>query len=214
MGLSPDSRSGREPGLRRRHRAVPALPVEGRRAARRVRGPEGLHAQRSAGEGGPHEHGAQPRGALPAARSPRRRAGVPDSGIAQAGGPPGQGAAARARAAAAAGRAVAAAEARIHRADRRVDCRTPLPRCFATKCSDRGLEFRPISTRAILRAASTTIEADAGTIAMPCGRSGCSNGGCERPGFESHNEDSAGTRRHRAVFVLLGAAAWSACARS
>ena len=49
-----------------------------RGAARRIRRPEGVPAERSAGEGGPHEHGAQPRGALSAARSPGGGAGIPD----------------------------------------------------------------------------------------------------------------------------------------
>ena len=79
MGLAPIAIRAQQPGLRSGHRAVPPLPVEGRRAARRIRGPEGLHAERSAGESGSHEHGARPRGALSAARSPRRRARVPDS---------------------------------------------------------------------------------------------------------------------------------------
>ena len=58
---------------------VPRLPIDERRAARAVRRPQGLHAERSARESRSHEHGAQPRDPLSAARSPARRAGVPHS---------------------------------------------------------------------------------------------------------------------------------------
>ena len=79
MGLSPDRDADVEPGVRGGHRAISPLSVDGRGAARGVRGPQGLHAERSARESGSHEHGARPRGALSAARSAGGRAGVPDS---------------------------------------------------------------------------------------------------------------------------------------
>ncbi len=58
---------------------VPRLSVGQRRSARAVRRPQGLHAERSAREGGSHEHGQQPRDPLSPARSPARRTGVSHS---------------------------------------------------------------------------------------------------------------------------------------
>ena len=66
------------------------------------------------------------RGALAAARSPRRRARLQDSSIRQAGWPARKGAAARARPPPAAGGTVATSEAWVYRSDWRVDRRTAL----------------------------------------------------------------------------------------
>ena len=152
LGLAPRSRSGEQPGVRAGHRAVPALPVHERRAARRIRRPEDLSAERSAREGRSHEHGAQPRGPLPAARSARRRAGVPDSGD-------DEDAAACSRKALLRGLArrrlpreiVAAAEARLHRADRRVDRRSRTASASARCPGARLANATLVDTRRVAR---------------------------------------------------------------
>ena len=77
LGLDPRCPAGGEPGLCRGHGRVPPLPLGRSGAEGRVCGSEGLSAERSAGEGRSHEHGAQPGGALSAAGSAGRGAGVP-----------------------------------------------------------------------------------------------------------------------------------------
>ena len=85
--------------------------------------PQGLHAERSARESRSHEHGAQPRGALPAARSPVVELAFRIPAARKLRGRTGKVAAPRARATPPAGRAGHASEARLHGADRRVDRR-------------------------------------------------------------------------------------------
>ncbi len=78
-GRQPDAVAAGQSGLRGRHRAVPAVRVDQRSAAGSICRPQDLSAQRPAREGRSHEHGQQPRGAVPAAGSPRHRVRVPHS---------------------------------------------------------------------------------------------------------------------------------------
>ncbi len=124
MGLAPDRDPDRESGVRRRDRSVPPLPVARRRAAGRIRRPQGLPAERSAGEGRSHEHGAQPGGAL--SRCSTGGSSSWRSGFRRRGssGGPGQSAAAGLARRRLAGGTLAAAEAGVHGADCGVDRRS------------------------------------------------------------------------------------------